>query len=134
MVNRASSPTRDETWPVLFIQQEQFRIGPYIARIGGDKERQIANQAQASGVGMFLEALALAEKQKLCEPHLIDLACQLLACTRQSLGNASDQLRRPLEVIIVAMFGSSPDRGTGRSSASRSRMTRRTDGALPTRL
>src|SRR6516164_910854 len=37
--------TRDETWPVLFIQQEQFRIGPYIARIGGDKERQIANQA-----------------------------------------------------------------------------------------
>jgi hypothetical protein len=50
---------------------------PYIARIGGDKERQIANQAQASGVGMFLEALALAEKQELCEPHLIDLACQL---------------------------------------------------------
>ena len=57
MVNRASSPTRDETWPVLFIQQEQFRIGPYIARIEGDKERQIANQAQASAVGMFLEAL-----------------------------------------------------------------------------
>ena len=54
---------------------------------------------------MFLDALALAEKQELCEPHLIDLACQLLACTRQSLGNASDQLRRPLEVISVAMPG-----------------------------
>jgi len=58
--------TRDETWPVLFIQQEQFRIGPYIARIGGDKERQIANQAQASGVGVFLEALALAGKSRNC--------------------------------------------------------------------
>jgi hypothetical protein len=71
------------------------------------RRQRKADRQSGAGLrrGHVLEALALAEKQKLCEPHLIDLACQLLACTRQSLGNASDQLRRPLEVIIVAMPG-----------------------------
>ena len=46
----------DEARPVLFVQQEQLRVGPHVARVGGDEEGQIADQAHALGVGMFLQA------------------------------------------------------------------------------
>jgi hypothetical protein len=56
-------------------------------------------------VSIFLQTFRLSEQQELRKPNLIDLARQFLARTRQSRGNASNQLGRPFEVISVVMSG-----------------------------
>src|SRR5580698_330451 len=65
----------DEAWPMLLIEQEELRVCPNITRIRGNKERQIANQAYALGMGILFELIGLAEQQELREANLIDLSC-----------------------------------------------------------
>ena len=47
----------DEARPVMRVQQKQLRVRPHVARVGRDEEGQIADQADALGMGMCLEAL-----------------------------------------------------------------------------
>src|SRR6202167_1354697 len=63
----------DEARPMLLIEQEQFRVRPNITGIRGNKERQIADQAHAPGMGMLLDLIGLAEQQELREADLINL-------------------------------------------------------------
>ena len=80
---------------MLLVEQEQFRVGPDIARVGGDKEGQVADQAHAPGPGVLLEALPLAEQQELCQADLIDRIRQFLAGRGKGGRVAPDQLGRP---------------------------------------
>ena len=94
-----------EARPALLVEQEQFRVGPDIARVGGDEEGQVADQAQAPGLGVLLEACPLAEQQELCEADLIDRVRQVPAGPGQGSRVAPDQLGRPLEVIGALVPG-----------------------------
>jgi hypothetical protein len=40
--------TRDKTGPVLLVEQEQLRVRPDIARIGGHEKGQVADEVQTS--------------------------------------------------------------------------------------
>ena len=44
----------DEARPAMFVQQEKLRVRPNIAGIRGYKERQVADQAYAFGMRVFL--------------------------------------------------------------------------------
>ena len=97
--------TGDKPRSVLFVQQEQLRVGPHVARIGRDKKRQVADQAHTLGAGIFLQALPLTEQQELREPNLIDLvppsSCRR---TRQGRRSTLDQFCRPFEVIGILVL------------------------------
>ena len=69
----------DEACPALLIQKEELRISPYIARVGRNEERKIADQSHAPGMRMYLEPLALAEQKKLPKAHLADLILQFVS-------------------------------------------------------
>ena len=64
--------TRDEARALLIIQKEELRIGPHIARVQRNEERQIADQAHAIGMRVLLEPFALAEQQELRQAYLLD--------------------------------------------------------------
>src|ERR1700726_737056 len=66
----------DDAWPVLLVQQKQFRVRPDVARVGRNKKGQIANQAYALAMSVRLEPFALAEQQELCEAYQVDLILQ----------------------------------------------------------
>ena len=51
----------DHARPLLRIEQKELRVCPHIARIRGDEERQIADQAQAFGAGVALQARPLTK-------------------------------------------------------------------------
>src|SRR5207245_7666012 len=53
--------TGDHARPLLRVEQKELRVCPHIARIRGDEERQIADQAQAFGAGMALQARPLTK-------------------------------------------------------------------------
>src|SRR4029077_5534091 len=62
----------NDAWPVILVQQEQLRVSPDVARIRRDKKWQVANQAYAIIVRVFLEPVALAEQQELTEANLVN--------------------------------------------------------------
>ena len=95
----------DEERPLPFVQQEQLRVGPNVARVGGDEKGQVADQAQAPGAGMFLQPFALAEQQELRKTNLIDPGRQIAPGCGQSGRHAPDQLCRPFEVVSSVVFG-----------------------------
>src|SRR5215472_4963850 len=82
--------TRDKTWPILRVEQEQLGVGPDIARVGGHEKGQVADEVQTSSAGVLLQALHLSEQEELGKPNLIDLVHQRLARTLQRCGNSSD--------------------------------------------
>src|SRR5208282_6303354 len=72
-----------ETRTVVIIQQEQFRVGPNIARVRRNEKGQVTNQAHTLCTCVFLELFALAEQDELSEAHLLDWVCQLSASPSQ---------------------------------------------------
>src|SRR5262249_62220787 len=66
-----------ELRPLLFIQQEQLRVGPNVARVRRNEKGQVTNQAHALSAGMSFQPFALAEQQELSEANLIDVARQI---------------------------------------------------------
>jgi hypothetical protein len=61
----------------VLAEQQQLGVGPDVARVGRDKERQIADQPHASIVRVALETVRLASEQELREPDELDLIPQL---------------------------------------------------------
>src|SRR5262245_16588822 len=64
-------------WPLVFVQQEQLRVGPNVARVRRNEKGQVTNQAHALSYGVSFKALALAEQQELSKANLINVACQI---------------------------------------------------------
>ena len=93
-----------ETWVVVIIEQEQLGVGPNIARIRRNEKGQIANQADALGMRVFLEPFALPEQQELSEADLLDSVRQLTAGPSQCCRDTLNQLCRPLEVICAVVL------------------------------
>ncbi len=52
---------RNNAGLAMFVQQKQLRVGPHIAGIRRNEERQIADQTHALDTGIVLHAIALAE-------------------------------------------------------------------------
>src|SRR5271165_5602034 len=50
--------TGNEPRPLMFIQQEQFRVGPHIARVGRNEKGQVTDQVHAPGSSIFSQAFA----------------------------------------------------------------------------
>ena len=97
---------------MLLVEQEQLRVGPDVARVGGDEEGQVADQAQAPGPGVLLEACPLAEQDELCPADLIDRVGQVPTGPGQGRRVAPDQLGRPLEVMDAVVPGlQGPEQG-----------------------
>src|SRR5262249_17774706 len=94
----------NEAWPVSFIELEQSRIGPHVARIPANVERQIADQAQAFAVRILLEMIALPVQQELRKAHLGDRLGEFLSSGAESDTTALDQLRRPFEIMDALAF------------------------------
>src|SRR5262249_49669980 len=94
----------NEAWPVSFIELEQSRIGPHVARIPGNVERQIADQAHAFAVRILLETIALPAEQELRKAHLGDRFGEFLPSRAESVTTAPDQLRRPFQIIDAVVF------------------------------
>jgi hypothetical protein len=94
----------NEAWPVSFIELEQSRIGPYVARIPGNVERQVADEAQAFAVRILLETTALPAEQELRKAHLGDRFGEFLPGRADSERAALYQLRRPFEMIDAVAF------------------------------
>src|SRR5262249_31490252 len=67
----------------------------------GDEEGQTADQADAVGPSVGLEALRLAEEEELGKPDLLDLARQISTSSREGGRYALDQIARPLEVVAI---------------------------------
>ena len=57
--------TGDKARTPKFIEEEELRIGPDIARIGGDKKRKISDQTDASCMGVLQDAIGLTEQKEL---------------------------------------------------------------------
>src|SRR5215471_19860049 len=89
----------NEAWPVSLIELEQSGIGPHVARIPGNVERQVADEAQAFAVRIFLETTALPAEQELRKAHLGDRFSEFLLGRAESNTTALDQLCRPFEII-----------------------------------
>src|ERR1051326_2422371 len=88
-----------------FVQQEKLGIGPNIARVERHEKRQIANQADASRTGVFLNSAALPEEQELRKAYLFDVGRKLPSRRVQGLRRTLDQLQRPIEVRSAVMRG-----------------------------
>ena len=95
----------DEARLVVSSSRNNSRVGPDVARVGGDEKRQIADQAHAPGMGVLLEACPLAEQQELGEANLIDRVRQLSRACARAGRFAPDQLGRPLEVMRAVVSG-----------------------------
>jgi len=67
--------TGDKARTPKFVEKEEFGIGPDIARIRGDKERKISNQAEPSCMGGDLSTSGnpqfLSEPMRLCNSERI---------------------------------------------------------------
>ena len=66
---------------------------------------QVAEQVHASGVGVFLQAAALAKGQELREPGPLALRCQFATRRFQGGAVAAHQLTGPLKVGAAAELG-----------------------------
>jgi hypothetical protein len=64
--------TGDKARTPKFIEEEELRIGPDIARIGGDKEREVSNQADTSCKGTMPDAIGLTEQKELPKTDRVD--------------------------------------------------------------
>ena len=91
----------DESRPALFVQQEQLRIRPHVARIGRNKEGQVADQPHTPGRGHTLSDRCLPEQQELRETNLVDLVSRAIGGLRESRRITLDQFRRPLEIVAL---------------------------------
>src|SRR5512132_1146923 len=61
----------NESRTVLFVEQEQFGMGPYVARIGRNKERKVTDQSHSSSVCIIFETSCLFKNQELGKADLI---------------------------------------------------------------
>src|SRR5208283_2206470 len=94
----------DKSWSVARVQQEQLRVGPHVAQIGGNEKRQVADQTDALRTGVFFQALSLAKQQELRKPNLVDTAGKFPASRGHGCWGTLDQHRRPFEVIGTLVF------------------------------
>ena len=83
---------------VLFVEQEQFGMGPYVARIGRNIERKVTDQSNSSRVCILFETLCLFEDQELGKANLIHLLRQILASLGHSRGSAANEFCRPFKI------------------------------------
>src|SRR5262249_46357794 len=88
----------DGARPTLLVEQEQLRVGPHIARVGGDEERKVADQLHASGSRVSLQARALTEQQELSEANALDLVRVIPSGALEGDRRAPHELLRPLQV------------------------------------
>ena len=95
----------DDLRAVLRIEQEQLRVGPHVARLGRDEEREIAEQAHAGPACVSVQTLCLAEPQELREPDALDLACEIAPRGFERGGHAPDERFRPLQVARTRVSG-----------------------------
>src|SRR5207247_239875 len=68
--------TSKKARPLPLVQQKQFRVGPHVTRIGGNKKGQVAYQTYALGMRVLLESLTLTEQQELCQANRVGEVCQ----------------------------------------------------------
>src|SRR5258708_31295012 len=73
-------------------------MGPHVARVRGDEEGQVADQAHAFRARVGLQARALAEQQELAEANRLDLPRQISSRRVERGWLAADELFRPLEI------------------------------------
>ena len=92
---RVGGNAGDEPRPTLIVEQEELRIRPHVAGIGGHEERQIADQAHPFRMRVRLQAFALSEQQKLREADLIDLSRQLAPGIGERRRDSLHERRRP---------------------------------------
>jgi hypothetical protein len=84
--------------PVLSVDKKELRVRPDVARVRGDKEREIADKSHAPGTGVALEARPLPKQQELTESNLVDLVGQVAPRLLERGPRAADELFRPLEI------------------------------------
>src|SRR2546422_7785466 len=80
----------DELWPPLFVQQEQVRVGPNVARVRRNEKGQIANQAHALSSGISTKPVTLAKQEELSKADLIDVTRQITPGPVQSCRHSLD--------------------------------------------
>src|SRR5439155_8617646 len=97
--------TGDGARPVLRVEQEQFRVGPDVARVRRDGKWEVADQAHPLPARMGLEAGGLTEQQELSKPSLLDLARQISPRLVDRGRLAADEIFRPLEIPGAAVSG-----------------------------
>src|SRR5262249_17902964 len=56
----------------VVVELEPLRVGPNIAGVLRNEERQISNQAYAAFAGIFFQTLSLAEQKELSKTALVD--------------------------------------------------------------
>ena len=77
--------SRHETRTALLVKQKELWVGPNIAGIRRNKERNITYKAHAFCMRVLLEPIGLPKQQELFQTESVDLTSQFLACTAISL-------------------------------------------------
>ena len=93
-----------EARPPLIVEQEELRVRPHIAGIGGHEERQIAEQAHPFRMRVCPQALGLSDQQKLREADSIDVSRQLAPCRGERGGDSLHERRRPGQVMRAVVL------------------------------
>ena len=88
------------------VEQKQLGVGPDVARIRRDEERQVADQPDVFGARMGLQSCALPEEQELNETNAVHLAGQIPPRLVQRRGHAAHEIVRPVEITgaVVSRF------------------------------
>ena len=82
---------------VLFVEQEQVRMGPYIARSA--KQRTEGHRSiQLLESVHTLSELVLAQRSRIGQSDLVHLLRQILASLGHSRGSAANECCRPFEI------------------------------------
>ena len=90
---------RDNLQLVSLAKQEELGVGPDVARVGRNEERQIADQLHALVMRVLFETLRLPREQELSKANELDLVRQLAPRLIQRSRGAPDQLDGPLEIV-----------------------------------
>src|ERR1700756_578327 len=96
----------DHARSAMFIEQEEVWMSPHVARIGGYKKRQVADQPNSLGMGMLLKLQGLLKYQELSEADLINPSRQLASSCNHGRRIAANQFRRPIQIrsTVVLFF------------------------------
>src|SRR5260221_10223884 len=90
---------------MLLVQQEQLGIRPDVAGIGGDEERQVAQQEDAFVTCMTPRAPALAKQQELRETNPRGVTSELPPGRHHGARFSTHQLYGPVEIISAFVLG-----------------------------
>src|SRR4029453_10920552 len=95
----------DHARPVPRVEKKQLRVSPHVARIRGDEERQVTDDAHSFGAGVALQARPLTKQQELTESNQVDLARPITPRPFERYRRAADEILGPLKIRGAAVLG-----------------------------